>query len=182
MNTMSKFEQYLAEAQQYKSAGTSINKEKLPATFSKLAKMGVVTPGMIVADIGGGKFDNAIEWAKERDASLHVVDPYNRSLEYNKKSLEEVRGKADIATINNVLNVINEPHQRHKVILRAYRVLKEGGHLYVLIYEGDKSGEGRETQKGQSWQNNRATKDYVDEVKRIFGEATVKNGMIMATK
>ena len=179
---MSKFEKYLAEAQAYKSAGTSINKEKLPATFSKLEKMGIVTPGMIVADIGGGKYDNAIEWAKNKSASLHVIDPYNRSLEYNKRSLEEVRGKADIATVNNVLNVINEPEQRRKVLLRAYRVLKDGGRLFVLIYEGDKSGIGRETQKGESWQNNRSTKDYMEEVQKIFGEATMKNGMIMATK
>lgn len=179
---MSKFEQYLKEAQEFKSAGTSINKEKLPATFKKLEAMGIVKPGMIVADIGGGKFDNAIEWAKQKGSSLHVIDPYNREFSYNKKNIEEVRGKSDIATINNVLNVIKEPTQRKKVLLRAKRALKEGGQVFILIYEGDKSGEGKVTQGGQSWQNNLKTAAYLDEVKEVFGNATVKKGMIVASK
>ena len=179
---MSKFEQYLIEAQKYKSADTSINKKKLPATFTELVKKGVIQPGMIVADLGGGKFDNAIEWAKEHGASLHVIDPYNRSMEYNKKSLEEVKGKADLVTVNNVLNVIAEPEQRAKVVQRAYRLLKQGGKLYIKIYEGSKSGEGMETQGGKSWQNNRVTKEYMEEVLKIFPNAKTKGEFIIATK
>lgn len=178
------FEEFLKESmrQKYQSAGTSINKTKLPATFSKLDKMNIVQPDMLIADIGGGKFDNAREWATSKGAKLFVIDPYNRDIAYNKSSIESVKRNADIVTINNVLNVIAEKLQRKKVLLRAFRMLKSSGTCYILIYEGDKSGIGKETQQGKSWQNNLVTKEYLDEVKEIFSNVAIKNGMIVAQK
>lgn len=178
------FECFLKEAlgQKYKSASTSINKNKLPATFGKLDVMGVIQPGMVIADVGGGKFDNAVEWARSKGAELFVIDPYNRDYQHNADALKSVRNNADVVTINNVLNVILEPHQRLKVLMRAYRLLKNDGTCYILVYEGDKTGIGKETQGSKSWQNNSPLKDYLPEVKEVFNKAIIKNGMIVATK
>lgn len=178
-----KFRNWLDEEQKYKSAGTSINVSKLPATFGKLDRLDVVKKGMVIADLGGGKFDNAIEWAAKKDAKLYVIDKFNRSADYNAKNIKEVKKTgADIVTVNNVLNVIFEKDTREEVLKEAYSYLKKGGTLYILIYEGDGSGEGKETQKGHSWQNNKKTAEYVPEVKKIFPSASVQSGMIVATK
>jgi SAM-dependent methyltransferase len=170
-------------SQQYSSAKTSINVSKLPATFGKLEALDAVKAGDVVADIGGGRFDNAMEWASKRGATLHVIDPYNRSVEHNKRAIEAVRdGKADVATVNNVLNVIKEEEGRDRVIAQAHNALRPGGKAYFLIYEGNKSGAGAASQQGQSWQNNRKTADYLDEVRKVFDDVKIKAGMIEATK
>jgi len=180
-----KFRQFLNEEEQkYKSSGTSINISKLPATFGKLDKLAVVKEGMVIADLGGGRYDNAIKWAEDKGAKLFVIDQFNRTDEYNNKSKKSIKsnGGADIVTVNNVLNVIMEKDIRADVLKEAKGYLKGGGTIYILIYEGNGSGEGKETQKGQSWQNNKKTAEYLDEVKKVFPSASVKSGMIVATK
>ena len=179
-----KFKQFFNEEQKYSSAGTSINVSKLPATFGKLDKLGVVKKGMVIADLGGGRYDNAIEWAKEKGAELFVIDRFNRPEQYNTKNIKTIKAKggADIVTINNVLNVIMEEDIRKEVLEEAKGYLKGGGTVYILIYEGNGSGKGKETQKGKSWQNNKKTREYLDEVKEVFTDASVKFGMIVAKK
>lgn len=173
--------QILDEAQEYTSAKTSINATKLPKTFSVLDKIDAVKPGHVIADVGGGKFDNAMQWAKDKGATLHVYDPYNRSEEHNEKSLAATaNGKSDVVTVNNVLNVIKEPEHRHSVIGHAANALHPDGTAYFLIYEGDKSGEGKPTQQGQSWQNNQSTKAYVPEIEKHFPNVSTKHGLIVA--
>lgn len=66
----------------------------------------------------------------------------------------------------NVLNVILEPDARANVILKAAKCIRDGGTAYFTVYEGDGSGEGRQTSSG--WQNNRKTADYVSEIGRYF--------------
>lgn len=173
--------QILDESQQYTSAKTSINATKLPKTFSVLDKIDAVKPGHVIADIGGGRFDNASEWAKSKGATLHVFDPYNRTPEHNEKSLSATSdGKSHIVTVNNVLNVIKEPEHRSSVIEHAAHSLHPEGTAYFLIYEGDKSGEGKPTQQGQSWQNNQPMKHYVPEVEQHFSNVNTKHGLIVA--
>ena len=170
--------------QEFTSAKTSINANKLPRTFSILQKMNVIKEGYVIADIGGGKFDNAIDWAsKNYNANLFVFDPYNRSTEYNQNSMNHIaNGQSDIVTVNNVLNVIKESDHRLLVLVQAYDALKTGGKAYILIYEGDSTGIGSATQGNKSWQNNLKTKAYLDEVKYVFGNAIIKNGLIIAEK
>lgn len=169
--------------QKYTSANTSINSTKLPKTFSVLGKINAVKNGDIILDIGGGKFDNAIQWAETKGATLYIYDPFNRSVEFNEKSLTETdNNKSDIVTVNNVLNVIKEEEYRSSVISLALRALKQEGTAYFLIYEGDKSSQGKETQNGNSWQNNKPTKDYVMEINKYFPVVYVKYGLIIARK
>lgn len=79
----------------------------------------------------------------------------------------------------NVLNVIREPDARANVILEAAKCIHDGGTAYFTVYEGDSSGEGRQTSSG--WQNNRKTADYVSEIGRYFDGMQRKGKLIIAT-
>ena len=118
--------------QEYDSAATSINSNKLPAIY----KMVSFNPGDVIVDFGGGKFDNAVEYIKDKGATLCVYDPYNRSAEHNKEVLRILRenGGADAAVNSNVLNVIKEPEARKNVLENIARITKPGAaYLYHSI-------------------------------------------------
>ena len=172
----------LAKGQKYTSAATSINKEKLPAVFTKLTKEEKFAPGSRNIDIGGGKFDNASEHLAKQDVENLVFDPYNRSADHNRMVLESVRGKpADTATVSNVLNVIPDEANQIKTLETAYKSLKDDGEVFITVYEGNKSGVGKVTGSDQ-FQQNKKLSGYLDTVRKVFPNATVKGGMIRATK
>jgi len=168
--------------QAYTSAATSINKDKLPAVFTKLTKEKTLLPNTRNIDIGGGKFDNASEYLAKQDVENLVFDPYNRSAEHNSMILESVRNKpADTATVSNVLNVIPEEANQIKTLETARKSLKDGGEVFITVYEGNRSGIGKVTGADQ-FQQNKKLSDYLDTVRQVFPNATVKGGMIRATK
>lgn len=164
--------------QQYTSAATSINSNKLPAVF-RLAKF---EPGTVNLDIGGGKFDNAAEALAQNNVTNLVYDPYNRTNEHNRKVLSQVKknGGADTVTCSNVLNVIQEPEARLAVLKNCYKYLKDDGTAYITVYEGSGSGEGSATKAG--YQLNKKTQDYIDEIKQVFGNVSRKGKLIIAKK
>jgi len=169
--------------QKITSADTSINQNKLPAGYSKLKKLGVFKPGQRVVDIGGGRFDNAVEDLAKKDVELHVYDPFNRAPEHNQAVKELVAdGGADIALSNNVLNVIEEPENIKRVIQQAENAIKPGDKAYFTVYVGNKSGKGSSTSKG--FQRNEPTPAYVPRVEEVFGKGNVerKGDVIIATK
>lgn len=155
--------------QKYPSAATSINSSKLPALFNMVD----FKEGSINLDYGGGRFDNVAEYLeKEYGATNLVYDKYNRSAEHNRSVLEQVRkhGGADTVTLSNVLNVIAEESERLAVLRNCKRYLKASGTCYITVYEGNGSGEGKETKAG--YQLNRKTKDYEGEIKKVFSNVT----------
>lgn len=169
--------------QQITSADTSINKEKLPAGYGKLKKLGVFKPGQRVVDIGGGRFDNAVEDLAKQDVELLVYDPFNRTPEHNKAVADVIAdGGADVAVSNNVLNVIEEPENIKRVIEQAENAIKPGDKAYFTVYAGNRSGKGAQTTKG--YQRNEPTSAYVSRVEEVFGEGNVqsKGDLITATK
>jgi hypothetical protein len=169
--------------QKITSADTSINQAKLPAGYSKLKKMEVFKPGQRVVDIGGGRFDNAVEDLAKQDVELQVYDPFNRAPEHNQAVKELIAdGGADIAVSNNVLNVIEEPENIKRVVQQAENAIKPGDKAYFTVYVGDKSGKGKQTSKG--WQRNEPTSAYVSRVEEVFGKGNVtfKGDLITATK
>jgi hypothetical protein len=169
--------------QQITSADTSINKEKLPAGYGKLKKLGVFKPGQRVVDIGGGRFDNAVEDLAKQDVELLVYDPFNRTPEHNKAVADVIAdGGADVAVSNNVLNVIEEPENIKRVIEQAENAIKPGDKAYFTVYVGSRSGKGAQTSKG--YQRNEPTSAYVSRVEEVFGEGNVqsKGDLITATK
>lgn len=180
--------------QKITSADTSINQAKLPAGYGKLKKMEVFKPGQRVVDIGGGRFDNAVEDLAKQDVELQVYDPFNRAPEHNQAVKELIAdGGADIAVSNNVLNVVKEPENIKRVVQQAENAIKPGDKAYFTVYQGDKTGTGRITKEKKnkdgtvepkSYQRNEPTSAYVSRVEEVFGEGnvTVKGDLITATK
>ena len=164
--------------QDYTSANTSINSTKVPAVFRKV----YWTSGRTNLDLGGGKYDTATDFLKEKGVTNLIYDPFNRPEEHNKRVLNHamIHG-VDHCTISNVLNVIDCFEARQAVLQLAWNTLIDGHFCFITVYEGDRSGKGKATKK-DCWQNNMKLKDYIDEVKAVFGNAYIENGMIVAYK
>lgn len=162
--------------QEYDSAATSINSNKLPAIY----RMVSFNEGDVVVDFGGGKFDNAVEYIRDKGATLCVYDPYNRSAEHNREVLKILRenGGADAAVNSNVLNVIKEPEARKNVLENIARITKPGAPIYITVYEGKGNGQEGPTKSG--YQLNRKTADYLEEVQEVFPDAIRKGKLIIA--
>lgn len=162
--------------QEYDSAATSINSNKLPAIY----KMVNFNEGDVVVDFGGGKFDNAVEYIRDKGATLVVYDPYNRSAEHNREVLKILRenGGADAAVNSNVLNVIKEPEARKNVLENIARITKPGAPIYITVYEG--KGDGQEGPTKSGYQLNRKTADYLEEIQEVFPDATRRGKLITA--
>jgi hypothetical protein len=170
------------------SKDTSINKTKVPVLFKKLVEHRLLDWHTINLDLGGGKYDNATEYLKNHYVTSFVLDPYNRSEEHNNKVLDYLKfGKFDSVTLSNVLNIIKEPEVRAELIKNAYYYVKSGGSIFISVYEGDKSGIGKQTGKDK-WQENRRTGSYVQEIYNIFRSSNEmfhvkqKYGIITLTK
>ena len=167
----------LEQAQQeFSSAATSINSNKLPAIYNMVE----FRPGDVVVDFGGGKFDNAVNYLKDKDVTLLVYDPYNRSAEHNKEVLRLLKehGGADAAVNSNVLNVIKEPEAREAVLKNIKKITKRGAPIYITVYEG--RGDGAEGPTKSGYQLNRKTGDYMDEVGSVFSNVKRKGKLITA--
>lgn len=162
--------------QEYDSAATSINSNKLPAIY----KLVHFEPGKVYLDFGGGRFDNGVYYVRDLGATLLVYDPYNRSDEHNKEVLRVIRenGGADATLNSNVLNVIKEPEARLGVLNNIKKLTKPGGDIYITVYEG--TGKGNEGPTKAGYQLNRKTADYLEEVQAVFPDARRKGKLIHA--
>lgn len=163
--------------QEYDSAAISINSKKLPAIYNLVE----FHPGELALDYGGGKFDNAVNYLKDKDVTLLVYDPYNRTAEHNKEVLSIIRDNrgVDAAVCSNVLNVIKEPEARINVLENIKRLVKPGGDVYITVYEG--TGNGNEGPTKSGYQLNRKTVGYMEEVQSVFPNAERHGKLIHAT-
>lgn len=152
--------------QKFTSANTSINSKKAPAIYGMKRAIDIMR-GKNVIDIGGGKFDTAIQKASEYDAVVRIYDKFNRSMEHNKIVLS---AKYDVSVISNVLNVIDSAEERANVLRLA---AEKGKIILITVYEGNKSGIG-EKSGVDSWQENRKTVDYMDEIKNVLIGKTIQ--------
>jgi len=166
-----------APAQAISSADTSL--QQVPALF----KSSTFVPRGKNLDIGAGKYDLGKQYLeRERGVTESVpFDPFNRDADTNRSAVERLQSgeRFSTTTIPNVLNVIAERSARDNVILQAARALQPEGVAYFQIYEGDRSGSGRETSKG--YQNNKKTSDYLDEVRQHFREVRTSGNVIVAS-
>ena len=164
------------------SSKTSINSKKLPTGYNDLLRKNIFKKGQVVVDIGGGKFDNAVERLKKLGAKLYIYDPFNRTQEHNYNTAKAVAdGGADVAVSNNTLNVIAEKENIHRVIAQTHNALRDGSKAYFTVFEGDRSSEGKVTTAG--YQRNEPTESYMNAVRKVFGDNVVRNGKIItATK
>jgi hypothetical protein len=188
MLTLARLKEILKESQEHTSADTSI--PQVSAGIKHAVKTGLIHPNSINVDNGGGRFDKGKEHVESsvEGAKLHVHDPYNRSEEHNSEVKKKTLGKSNYVGLHNVLNVIKEPESRIEALKQTKEFMHpKNGIAHITVYEGDKSGKGRVTKankgRGSSWQNNRTTSSYADEVKKVFPDSThhvsVKSGHII---
>ena len=131
-------------------------------------------------DLGGGKFDLGSDYLKSQGVQNDVYDPFNRSAEHNKTVLAAAKTvPPDTVTVNNVLNVIQEPSVRANVIQQAKDLIKPGGSVFFQIYEGTGKGVGKKTTKG--FQNNKKTNEYLEEIQKAFPDAERRGNVIIGT-
>jgi hypothetical protein len=167
--------------QEFTSADTSVNRNRLPKVFSAIKSW---KADSINLDLGGGKFDNATEYLYSQYGCTNLIfDRFNRSVDWNTQILNYVTqvGGADTLTCANVLNVIAESEIRLEVIAQAYALLKSDGIAYFQIYEGNGSGVGSQT-KIDCWQNNLKANEYISELETYFNIEKVSNKIIVCTK
>lgn len=164
---------YLKEEpdQSITSADTSL--KQIAAPFKKIPW----EKGTRNVDVGGGKYNLAVEYLKEIGVKSHVYDPYNRSAEHNKEVL--ALAPFDSATCFNVLNVIPEEENQLKTLNLLKSLVKPGGKVYISVYKGDGSGVGKPSIKG--FQQNKLQADYLPLITQVFPNVTKRNGYFMAT-
>lgn len=167
--------------QHFTSSNTSINKHKVPSLFTM--NKAIFEPDTINFDIGGGKYDTATVYLHGLNVQNLIWDKFNRSEEWNKNVINTLikYGGADTVTISNVLNVIEEWEYRHEVLQLAYAFSKPTATIYITVYEGDKSGIGKQT-KDDCYQLNRTTADYVGEILTVFPHVKRYGKLIVCSK
>lgn len=187
--------------QQFSSAATSVNKNKLPSGFKYFGGTAINKDtkkpkyngepafgrGKINVDIGGGKFNNAHEYMNSNFGAINLVfDPFNRDSDWNSNVIDRVdaNGGADSVTCFNCLNVIKEPEVRDNVILQASQVLKPDGKAYFQVYSNKKKflAHGPKQTGDNKWQEFRDISTYVPEIEKHFGNVVCKNGYIIASE
>ena len=166
-------------SQTYTSAATSVNRSRLPAVYSRAP----ITKGDVVLDYGCGRYVDHIRKAVTSAGSVYLAyDKYNQSPETNSTSMDVVKRLTAIGTpvtvvCSNVLNVIDNETEIAYIAARILGIVRRtGGKAYITVYEGDRSGTGRQTGPDQ-YQRNSPLRDYL----RFFAGATVHNGMIVVS-
>lgn len=164
--------------QTFTSSATSINRSKLPAVYRK-ATLSRTTPFLV--DYGCGKYTDRIQsYLSEFGKVLYPYDPFNQPDAVNIHTMEFVRwasrtrNEVDLVC-SNVLNVIDSDGEVSRICHNIEEIATAtGGTAYVTVYEGDRSGVGRQTGRDQ-YQRNEPLREYL----RFFHNATIRNGMII---
>lgn len=160
------------------SAATSINRNRLPAVYSRFQ----FVPGSVVFDYGCGRYTDHIRAALT--GCIYIpFDPYNQPEEVNEKSrflfsfLARFTTRPAVVICSNVLNVIDDADALQAVADEITDMVRTtGGKALVTVYEGDRTGHGRETGPDQ-YQRNERIRDYL----RFFpaGHARIEKSTIV---
>lgn len=146
-------------AQKHTSADTSINSTKVPTGFRKAIPTG------IVFDYGCGKFPSTnAAYCYEMGATEYIpYDPYNSYY----ADLDEYTAAVDTLYCTNVLNVIDNDETIEEIIHNVMKLLAPRGRAIFTVYEGNGTGEGRET-KPDCWQTNKRIEAYIPYFQRCI--------------
>lgn len=165
-----------APVQEFNSAETSINGGKLPTVYNKIE----FPTGCTALNYGGGKFNNTIEFGVANGFTDLVFDPFNRNAKWNAEIVKSIsENGVDLAILSNVLNVIKEENVREFVLSVLANTLSENKPLFITVYEGDRTGCGRQTSKS-AWQENRKLRGYIAEVQEHFTNVKTRYNTIVA--
>ena len=163
-------------AQTFTSSATSINSTKLPAVFKKAP----LSAGLVM-DYGCGKYtDHIRDYVSNAHRVYLPYDPYNQPDDRNALTANYVinamyaRYPVDVVC-SNVLNVIDDDDTVRKIARQIEEITTaSGGTGYVTVYEGNRSGVGRQTGADQ-YQRNEPLRSYL----RFFRNAEIRNGMLI---
>lgn len=164
--------------QNFTSRNTSINSTKLPTVFRKVKQF-----NPIIFDYGCGRYTDHIRKHLLGKCVYLPYDPYNKTPEDNKASkfvlsLAIKDGYPVDVVCSNVLNVIDDQGTIESIAKEIETIITTtGGTGYITVYEGNKSGIGRQTGPDQ-YQRNEPIKNYL----KYFSHATIKNGVITVSK
>lgn len=159
------------------SRNTSVNKNTIPAIYTKLAKRGAY--GTHIFDVGCGKWTRHIaNFAKENAMCTHWhgFDPFNQTAEHNAKitdiawaeRMKPVKERnPNMFISSNVLNVIKGSERQREYLQSIFRMMKYEDECYITVYEGNKSGIGKITKK-DCWQENKKIADYFELVNMAY--------------
>lgn len=162
-----------APEQEITSAGTSVR------ILPRALHVAELPSGGLNADLGGGRFDDVTAVLAAKGVRNVIFDPFNRPRAHNEAAAELLRGgRADTATIFNVLNVMSCPEARDRVVALAADAIRTGGSAWFQVYEGDRSGRGARSTKG--WQENRPLATYLPEILVHFAEVSSRGGVVRA--
>lgn len=163
--------------QTFTSAGTSINSKRLPAVYGRVR----FAPGSAVLDFGCGRYVDHIQAALPRGVVYLPWDPYNQPDRVNDSTKRRLwagirSGRPLCVVCSNVLNVIDDDDTVQSIARElTFLADRSGGAVYVTVYEGNRSGAGRQTGP-DSYQRNAPLRDYL----RFFPEtARIRSGMIV---
>ena len=159
------------------SMGTSINTSKLPSVWGKLNWNWINNHFQLphIVDYGCGRpatvrkvMIDVICQSKCR-AIYFPYDPYWGDIDKNRNAISCLTQwqTADICVCANVLNVIDDVDTIKQII----KEVTQAKYWVFQIYEGNKTGCGKETKVG-CWQHNKLTKDYC----WIFNEVLAESG------
>jgi hypothetical protein len=130
-------------------------------------------------DYGGGRYDKATDYLATKGITSRVYDPFNRTPDHNRETLEwAARTPLDTITVANVLNVIKEDTIIDQILEHLADLAEPYTVVWFTCYEGDRSGQGRETTKG--YQRNQRTRDYLGQIRDHFEHVTIHNNIIKA--
>lgn len=164
--------------QEFTSAMTSINRDKLPRVFTS-----VEMNGLIVLDYGCGRYTDHIKRHVEAQNAMYLpYDPFNQpeAVNVNSRSyamLARIAGVKTVAVLSNVLNVIKEDSIIVSIVNDALQLT---GNALIAIYEGDRTGNGKQTGTDQ-WQRNERKAAYIQLLKAHGLHATSWHGFIRVT-
>ena len=170
--------------QNFTSAATSINQTKLPAIFNKQPLADAVRKWTTAAvlDYGCGRYTAHIEkHVRWLGAEYLPFDPFNQDQDTNENSrnmaaLYRLCGSSVVVTCSNVLNVIDSDAAVINVIRDCCEL---GNAACFTVYEGDRTGNGRQTGPDQ-YQRNMKLRSYLPLFEAAGVAAGIQAGMIVA--
>ena len=161
--------------QKHSSKNTSVNTTRLPAVYNKIDWHRYAHPiNYHVFDIGCGKIETQhLIYDKLRQHKIKNFYPWDPNHKCLGNKIKTVTAMTSVDTskviiCSNVLNVIDDNKSLNNLIafICDMSVIQESNGVYrmnpvyITVYEGDKSGVGRETKK-DCWQRNECLSVYL---------------------
>jgi len=152
--------------------------DQVPSLFKSI-KWRALTVNL---DIGGGAREDATLYLAEKGVKNVVYDPNARSAEHNYEAITGVMriGGSHSVTLANVLNLIPTWKDRDAILYYSKFLARSNAPIYIGVFEGNKSGRGRMTDKG--WQANLELSEYRSAISNRFKIIAVTETMITAVK